>query len=146
MKSFASSIDGEGRCILKCGTLQDCKEVKRVVELMTRQRGLKIWVKLIHNYVVAHQMLAMTLISWLDGTLSYCEGFRSIFSEVMVKKEFGSNGEQMSSILEGMLRRDTVLWKAARSAIHHLLISGMLLEHASKKEFATIFTNIYGAM
>ena len=147
IKASRSQIDGEGRCILKCGTLQECKEVKRVVELMTRLRGHKLLrVKIIHNYVVAHQMLAMKLISWLDGTLSYCEGFRSIFSEVLVRQEIGSNGEQMSSILEGMLRRDTVLWKAARSAIHHLLISGMLLEHASKKEFATIFTNIYGAI
>ena len=121
------------------------------------------------------------------------------------------NGRKQKSILEGMLRNDTVLWKvgillilvviltffilmtilifiivmtilvfiilmsililiilmtllilpmvpivavlllhlltqAARSAIHHLLISGMLLEHASKKEFATVFTSSYGSI
>ena len=39
-----------------------------------------------------------------------------------------------------------LLTQAARSAIHHLLISGMLLEHASKKEFATVFTSSYGSI
>jgi len=144
--SFVSLIDREGRCLVKCGPYQQCNEVKRVVERRER-RGIKaLKVMVIHSHVVAHQVFAMRLISWLDGILAYSEGFRALFSKILVEQEVGGNGKKQPSILEGMLRRDTVLWKAARSAIHHLLISGMLLEHASKKEFATVFTNIYGAI
>jgi len=145
--SFVSLIDREGRCLVKCSPYQQCNEVKRIVERITGRRGIKpLKVMVIHSHVVAHQVFAMRLISWLDGILGYSEGFRALFSKILGEQDVGGNGRKQPSILEGMLRRDTVLWKAARSAIHHLLISGMLLEHASKKEFATVFTNIYGAI
>jgi len=145
--SFVSLIDREGRSLVKCSPFQQCNEVKRVVERITGRRGIKpLKVMVIHSHVVAHQVFAMRLISWLDGILAYSEGFRALFSKILVERDVGPSGRVQPSILEGMLRHDTVLWKAARSAIHHLLISGMLLEHASKKEFATVFTNSYGAI
>ena len=102
-------------------------------------------VMVIHSHVVAHQAFAMRLIGWLDSILAFSEGFRALFSRILVEQEI-INGRKQPSILEGMLRHDTVLWKAARSTIHHLLISGMLLEQESKKEFATVFTNSYGSI
>jgi len=145
--NFVSLIDREGRCLVKCSPFQQCNEVKRIVERITGRRGIKpLKVMVIHSHVVAHQVFAMRLISWLDGILGYSEGFRALFSRILVEQEMGGNGRKQPSVLENMLRHDTVLWKAARSSIHHLLISGMLLEHASKKEFATVFTNSYGAI
>jgi hypothetical protein len=38
------------------------------------------------------------------------QGFRALFSRILVEQEV-SNGRKQPSILEGMLRHDTVLWK-----------------------------------
>ena len=145
--SFVSLIDREGRALVRCSQFQQCKEVQRVVERITGRRGVKpLKVVVIHAAVVAHQVFAMRLITWLDGILAYSEGFRALFSRILVEQETGQAGRRQPSILEQLLKHDTVPWKAARSAAHHLLISGMLLEHASKKEFASLFTNCYGAI
>lgn len=145
--NFVSLIDREGRSLVKCAPFQQCSEVKRIVERITGRRGIKpLKVMVIHSHVVAHQVFAMRMISWLDGILAYSEGFRALFSLILVEQEQGVNSRKQPSILEGILRHDTVLWKAARSSVHHMLISGILLEMASKKEFATVFTNNYGAI
>ena len=78
----------------------------------------------IHSHVVAHQVFAIRLVTWLDSILSHSEGFRTIFSQILTEQELGSNGRKQPSLLEGILKHDTDLWKAARSAVHHLLISG----------------------
>ena len=144
IENFDSMIDKEGRCFVTSGPFKECKELQRVVELLANKRGIRnLWVKVIHIYVVAHQMLAMKLICWLNGTLAHCEGFRVIFAEVLVEQEVTESGKQLPSVLEGMLRCDSELWKAAKLNIHNLFITGMLREAASRKKFAVIFTKIY---
>ena len=87
--------------------------------------GIKpLKVMVIHSHVIAHQVFALRLVSWLDGILAHSEGFRVLFSRILIEQEVGSNGRKQPSLLEGFLKHDTVLWKAARSSIHHLLISG----------------------
>ena len=78
----------------------------------------------IHSHVVAHQVFALRLISWLDSVLAYSEGFRALFSRILIEQEVGPTGRKQPSLLENILKHDTVLWKSARSAVHHLLISG----------------------
>ena len=78
----------------------------------------------IHSHVVAHQVFAIRLVTWLDSILSHSEGFRALFSRILTEQEVGTNGRKQPSLLEGILKHDTDLWKAARSAVHHLLISG----------------------
>ena len=144
IENFDSMIDKEGRCLVKSGPFQECKELQRVVELLANERGIRnVWVKVIHKYVVAHQMLAMKLISWLNGILVHCEGFRAIFAGVLVEQEVTESGKQLPSVLEGMLRCDSELWKAAKLNIHNLFITGLLREAASRKKFAIIFTKMY---
>ena len=143
-ENFDSMIDKEGRCFVKSGPFKECKELQKVVELLANERGIRnLWVKVIHLYVVAQQMLAMKLICWLNGTLAHCEGFRAIFAEVLVEQEVTENGKQLPSVLEGLLRCDSELWKAAKLNIHNLFITGMLRESASRKKFAVIFTEMY---
>ena len=40
----------------------------------------------IHSHVVAHQAFAMRLIGWLDSILAYSEGFRALFSRILVEQ------------------------------------------------------------
>ena len=85
-------------------------------------KALKVMV--IHSHVVAHQVFALRLITWLDSVLAHSEGFRALFSRILTEQETGPSGRRQPSLLENILKHDTVLWKAARSAVHHLLISG----------------------
>ena len=62
-------------------------------------KALKVMV--IHSHVVAHQVFAMRLINWLDNILGYSEGFRALFSLILVEQEVGQNGRKQPSILEG---------------------------------------------
>ena len=49
--------------------------------------------------------------------------------------------------LDNFLRNDIILWKAARTGIHHFLISAMLLGNdAIRRKFASIFASNYGQM
>ena len=123
--SFVSLIDKEGRALVKCGQFQQCNEIKRIVERLTGRNHRKVLkVMVIHSHVMAHQVFALRLISWLDSVLAHSEGFRALFSRILVEQEVSSNGRKQPSLLECVLKHDTVLWKAARSGVHHLLISG----------------------
>ena len=80
--------------------------------------GIKpLKVMVIHSHVVAHQVFALRLISWLDSVLAYSEGFRALFSRILIEQEVGPTGRKQPSLLENILKHDTVLWKSARSAV-----------------------------
>lgn len=137
---FVTNIDREGRAVVKCATFQHCNELKQDIEKYTSRHGnkpLKVLVN--HARVIAHQVFAMKLLTWLQNFLSHGEGFRAIFAEIILKPQATE-----PSILKGILMRDSSLWKSARTQWHRLLISGMLLEYENKKALAKMFTKSYG--
>ena len=87
-------------------------------------KPLKVMV--IHSHVVAHQVFSLRLLTWLDSVLAHSEGLRTLFCRILVEQEVTSGRRKQPSLLEGILKHDTVLWKAARSSVHHLLISGLI--------------------
>ena len=141
-KGLAHLIDREGRCLVKCCGFNTCQEVKKSIERQSSRRGSRsLKVAIMHSNVVAHQTFALRLLLWLQYTLDKSSAFRALFSKVVLEKPEPSG---KVSRLENFLRHDTLLWKAARSQMHHLLISGMLLENETKRAFAEIFTRCYG--
>ena len=70
--------------------------------------------------MVAHQAFALRLLNWIQGFLDFSSGFRALFSDVIL---FGEPPRNIS-IAESLCRRDSRLWKAARTQVHHMLISG----------------------
>lgn len=137
---FVTNIDREGRAVVKCSTFQHCTELKQEIERFTSRHGNRaLKVLVVHAHVVAHQLYAMRLLTWLQKILSNCEGFRVVFSEVALQIKSPD-----TSIVEGILLRDSNLWKSARLHWHRLFISGMLMEYESKKAFAKVFTKNYG--
>ena len=46
------------------------------------------------------------------------------------------------TMLEAICRKDTALWKSARSQFHHLLMAGMIWENESKRKLAEVFTKV----
>ncbi|KAK4886967.1 hypothetical protein RN001_003238 [Aquatica leii] len=141
---YVTNIDREGRAVVKCSTFQHCSELKTEIEKHTSRHGNKaLKVLVVHAHVVAHQLFAMKLLSWLQIFLSHGEGFRKIFAEVALKPQQSLELSDQS-VVKGILLRDSQLWKSARTHWHRLLISGMLLEYENKKSLAKVFTKNYG--
>ena len=139
---YVTNIDRDGRTVVKCSLFQHCNELKASVERFTSRhstRPLKALV--VHSHVVAHQTFAMKLLDWLRRFISMYDGFRIIFSDVALNMK-PSN----ITIVEGILMRDSQLWKSARTAWHRLFISGMMMEYESKKALAIVFTQHYGTV
>lgn len=137
---YVTSIDREGRAIVKCSSFQHCLDLKSEIEKYTSRHGnkpLKVIVN--HAHVIAHQIFALKLLTWLEKLLGLGAGFRRIFAEVALKP----HGKD-PCIIKGILQTDSSLWKNARTQWHRLLISGMLLEYENKKALAKIFTKNYG--
>lgn len=143
---FATTIDREGRSIVKCSLFPACSQVKNVIERITSRHGSKpLRVEVMHSTVIAHQTFAMRLLSWLQNMLGYCEGFRTLFSDIIVKPTDLKDSDG-TPLLELIMRSDVSLWKTARTQWHQLFISGLLMENRSKKQFAKVFTRIYGSL
>ncbi|XP_013779486.1 E3 ubiquitin-protein ligase UBR2-like [Limulus polyphemus] len=135
----ASTIDREGRRIVKCGTFDKCDEVRKIIERTTSRSGRKpLRVVVMHSSVIAHQIFSMRLLLWLKQMLSYSKAFHVIFSQVMMESPTTD-----FPLLESIILSDTQLWKAARNQWHQLFISGTLMDQQSKKTFARIFTHNY---
>ncbi|XP_008481541.1 LOW QUALITY PROTEIN: E3 ubiquitin-protein ligase UBR1-like [Diaphorina citri] len=139
---FVTNIDREGRAAVKCSNFSHCEDLKSEIERFTSRHGNRpIKVAVVNSVVIAHQIYAMRLLTWLQKVLGYSESFRMLFSEVCLEEKAPD-----LSIVEGILVKDSQLWKAARLHWHRLFISGMLMEYESKKSFARVFTKKYGSI
>ena len=145
---YATTIDREGRSIVKCSTSQNCNTVKVAIQRITSRHGSKpLRVDVMHTSVVAHQTFATRLLNWLQEILAYCEAFRYIFAEVLMSKDLiEDEGNSESPLLELIMKADTQLWKSMRNQWHQLFISGLLMDAKSKKEFAKIFIRNYAQL
>lgn len=137
-----SNVDREGRAILKCSSFQTCMDLKIEVEKhsaghmgVTGTKGQPLKVMVLHKTTVAAQEFAVQLLSWFQDFLSVHAVFRKIFADIIL--------ENTSYNLKHILLNDWKLWKTARAAWHHLLISSMLIEYENKKKLACVFTSLY---
>lgn len=121
---YVTSIDREGRAVVKCSTFQYCNELRADIEKFTSRHGNKpLKVLVVHAHVIAHQMYAMRLLAWLQSFLAnHGEPFRNCFADVALKAKPAD-----VSIIEGVLVRDVHMWKSARAHWHRLLITGRFL-------------------
>ncbi len=147
---YATTIDREGRSVVKCSQFNLCNSVKTSIEKITSRHGSKpLRVDVMHTSVVAHQTFATRLLNWLQEILGYCEAFRYILAEVLMSKDFAEDEGRANSdspLLERIMKADTQMWKSMRNQWHQLFISGLLMESQSKKEFAKLFTRNYGLL
>lgn len=137
---YVSTIDREGRAVVKCSTFSSCIKLKNEIEnqslrtaLAPKQTVLKVAV--LHKNDVAHQQFSLQLLTWFQEFLTRHAVFRFLFCEILKKSTDYS--------LREILMNDSMLWKTARTSWHHLLISGMLMEYDNKKTLAIMFTRQY---
>ncbi|CAN8023512.1 unnamed protein product [Ixodes persulcatus] len=137
---YATTVDREGRSLVRSSSFADCLQVKQHIERFTSRHGSRpLRVLVMHSSVVAHQTFAMRLLSWLQGFLSQCQAFRLVFSGVMLEP----TPEEGFPLVRCVMRADTQLWKTARAAFHQLFIGGMLMDGRCKRDFAVAFTRDY---
>ncbi|XP_053678473.1 E3 ubiquitin-protein ligase UBR1 [Anopheles nili] len=141
---YVTSIDREGRAVVKFASFEVCKKLKEDIEnKATRSplagRALPLKVTVMHRNEVACQHLAMQILGWLQEFLTKHSTFRSIFAATITKPHAMYN-------LKHILNNDHNLWKSARSCWHRLLISGMLMEYDNKKILAQTFTKLYASL
>lgn len=141
---YVTSIDRDGRSIVKCATFAACIKLKNEIEkkgMRTTLSSSKIQplkVAIFHKNTVACQTFALQLLHWFQEFLGLSAKFRSVFSDIILTSSSSTNYS-----LRQILLYDIKLWKIARSAWHRLLISGMLMEYENKKELAINFTKVY---
>ncbi|XP_001952747.1 E3 ubiquitin-protein ligase UBR2 [Acyrthosiphon pisum] len=139
---YVTSIDREGRAVVKCAGFVQCKDLKEEIEKFTSRHGGKpLKTVVVHSHVIAHQIYALRLLTWMQNLLGYSERLRAVFSNVVL-----AYTPSEGCIIESILRKDTALWKSARLHWHKLFIAGMFIEYENKKEFAKVFTKNYGAI
>ncbi|KFB52247.1 ubiquitin ligase E3 alpha [Anopheles sinensis] len=141
---YVTSIDREGRAVVKCASFEVCKKLKEDIETKAirttvggKMAPLKVTV--MHRNEVACQHLAIQMLGWFQEFLSKHSSFRNIFVKLIGIAGTGFN-------LKLILGNDHKLWKSARSCWHRLLISGMLMEYENKKQLALTFTRQYTAL
>lgn len=142
---YVTSIDRDGRSVVKCATFNACMKLKNEIEKKgirstlsgnTKIQPLKV--AIFHKNTVACQSFALQLLHWFQEFISYSAKFRSVFCEIVLTSNTSTNYS-----LRQILLYDIKLWKTARSAWHRLIISGMLMEYENKKELAISFTKVY---
>jgi len=150
-------VDKHGKAVIKVGNYQDCEQVSKKIESLTRASYSSVLKStVVKSYAIAHQAYVARLLKWIPTLLERSSGFRAIFSEVMlmdspetnvtVKRHNLSGGGTSSkkfSICEAILLNDVNSWKEVRSLWLSLVINGLLKDYESKKELATIFTRTY---
>uniref|UniRef100_A0A182R7J8 E3 ubiquitin-protein ligase n=1 Tax=Anopheles funestus TaxID=62324 RepID=A0A182R7J8_ANOFN len=142
---YVTSIDREGRAVVKCASFEVCKKLKEDIENKAMRssalhsRTLPLKVTVMHRNEVACQHLAMQMLSWFQEFLTKHSSFRSIFADTITKPQEAYN-------LKFILSNDHNLWKSARTSWHRLLISGMLMDYDNKKQLAITFTKLYASL
>lgn len=138
---YVSSIDREGRAVVKCGSFESCSKLKNDIEkqairsatIGTKSTPLKVSV--LHKIAVAYQHFSLQLLAWFQDFLTKHSVFRKIFCEIATRNTAYN--------INHILQNDWRLWKTARTSWHRLLISGMLMEYENKKILAIIFAKLY---
>ena len=141
---YVTSIDRDGRSIVKCASFAACIKLKNEIEkkgfrtTISSSKIQPLKVAIFHKNTIANQTFALQLLHWFQEFLGLSAKFRSVFSEIILTSPSNTNYS-----LRQILLYDIKLWKIARSAWHRLLISGMLMEYENKKELAINFTKVY---
>ena len=100
-------------------------QVKKQAEKRSSRRGgraLKIMI--VHSHVVAHQNFAEKLITWLQAMMEHSSSFRALLGSLLLEHPMSGLGKICR--LDNFLRNDIIMWKSARSSIHHFLIQGTI--------------------
>ncbi|GFS26777.1 E3 ubiquitin-protein ligase UBR2 [Elysia marginata] len=140
---YATIVDREGRSCVKYGSHEDCSSVKETIERNTSRHNSKpLKVEVMRKELCAHQQFALKVLGWLQVVSDKAGSIRRLLCQVLMEQQNPRDPSSVS-VLEKFIRADTTLWKVARVQSHQLLMSCVLKDPHSKKQFSVIFTKCY---
>lgn len=111
---YVSTIDREGRAVVKCSNFETCLKLKNDIEkqslrptMASKPTALKVAV--LHKNAIAYQQFSLQLLAWFQEFLSRHAVFRFLFCEIL-KQNTDYN-------LKEILANDSLLWKTAVSTL-----------------------------
>ncbi|KAK3764043.1 hypothetical protein RRG08_046512 [Elysia crispata] len=143
---YATIVDREGRSCVKYGGQEECSTVKETIQRNTSRHNSKpLKVEVMRKELVAHQQFALKVLGWLQTVSDKAGSIRRLLCQVLMEPQNPRDPSSVS-VLEKFIRADTTLWKVARVQSHQLLMSCVLKDPLSKKQFSVIFTKWYSFM
>ncbi|XP_005107156.1 E3 ubiquitin-protein ligase UBR2 isoform X1 [Aplysia californica] len=143
---YATIVDREGRSCVKSGTEDECNTVRQTIERSTSRHGSKpLKVEVMLKDVVALQQFALKVLGWLQTVSDKASSIRKLMCQTLMEPST-EGGVTTLSVLEKFIQADTRLWKVARVQSHQLLMSCVLKDPPSKKQFSVIFTKWFQYM
>ena len=114
-------VDKVGRAVIKVGDYKECVKVRDIVERKSDRDNRPLRVVILPTYLVAHQIHALKLCSWLTELFGKCSGFRALFMEVL-NEEDSVIDEEKKTFLVKLLTKSSMTWKAVRRAWTELIV------------------------
>ncbi|GFO34713.1 E3 ubiquitin-protein ligase ubr2 [Plakobranchus ocellatus] len=143
---YATIVDREGRSCVKIGSRDECSVVKETIQRNTSRHNSKaLKVEVMRKELVAHQQFALKVLGWLQTVSDKAGSIRRLLCQVLMEPQNPKDPSSVS-VLEKFIRADTTLWKVARVQSHQLLMSCVLKDPLSKKQFSVIFAKCYSGM
>lgn len=142
---FAAVVDKEGRSSIYCGEEKDCSEVVSECMRLTSKNNSKppLKCKSMDFNVVAHQIIALDLMTWITEVVDMSDGLRRLLCLLTTGSISGLHQEWSLPFLETIIKQDTSLWKVARARSHQLFMNNILLDVYGRKNFAITFAKCY---
>ncbi|XP_078001009.1 E3 ubiquitin-protein ligase UBR2-like [Glandiceps talaboti] len=140
---FATVVDREGRSSVCNGNFRLCEQARSIIQRSTSRHGNKaLKVHVMHTSVVAHQMFAMNLLSWLTEIMAHSDGLRQVLCLECMKP----HQDKGKVLIENVMLVDSKLWKVARNQWHQLIMCSVLMDQGFKKQFAVLYTKNYAQL
>ncbi|XP_022649941.1 E3 ubiquitin-protein ligase UBR2-like isoform X1 [Varroa jacobsoni] len=139
---FATTVDREGRAMIKIDGFQECTQVKHAVERTTSRHGGKPLKTIVMTTpLVSHQIFVSRLVQWMDTFIKQLRGFARILGNVLITVP--TSPIDIYPLVRCVMRHDTQLWKSARQLWHQLIINGILMDPEWKLAFAKMYARDY---
>ena len=145
-------VDKDGRAIVFVGRYEDCAPIRDKIELHSRRDGRSLKCDIIPTSIIAHQLFAVRLLTWLYELLKKHSGFRTIFVDVAQSKEKDVDFRtvcphfpllQDLTICEAILVHDAKWWKRVRKSWFNVVIEGIMKDYEAKKVLAQNYVKHY---
>lgn len=135
-------VDKVGRAVISVGNYRDCVKIREQVEQKSDRDNQPLRVTILPAYMVAHQVFALRLCTWLMELFAMCSGFRDLFFQVL-QMEDDLIDDEKNTFLVKLLTKSSMTWKAVRRASMELIVEVALKSPETKLKLGQVYLENY---
>ncbi|XP_065661798.1 E3 ubiquitin-protein ligase UBR2 isoform X2 [Hydra vulgaris] len=140
---LAAVVDKEGRSAIFNGNMTESVSVAVTCKIHTSKNKAPLRCEAIHKDVIAHQLCAIEIMSWLANVVDKSDALRRLLCLLVCKPLC----DRPVPLLAQVINDDAQLWKAARLQVHQLFVNSLLMDISyGRVEFAIAFAKNYVKM